>query len=411
MQQKPPYSDIVDINMFVRGAPGELVVIKGTDPIIGHWEHRAFIPHPLTNTMPPLTGRTIIAVGNARAALAALDSTARQLPNPMLLRLPTLRLEAQTTSSLEGTYAPLAEVLVADEDSPATPELSEILNYVRAANHGFASISEGRPITAGLLEDLQGLLMRNSALGEDSGQLRTTQVVIGRRAEVPASAPAVQRSRFVPPPPGSDLASGVQQLVDWMRSDHKDGIDPVVAAAMAHYQFETLHPFRDGNGRIGRLLIVLYLQSVGVLTEPTLTVSPWFESRRSEYFSHLLAVSTQNNWDDYIHFFANGLRHSADSTLNEILELSQVQADLKNVIRSSPLRADSAHALVDIAVAQPNFTVRMVEEQLGISYTRANTLVQQLVGLGVLAVVDPNVYKRRYYAPRVIEALTSRPTP
>lgn len=396
--------------MFAKDAPGELVVIRGSDPRRGDWEHRAFIPEPLGSSMPPLTAPSVIAVSNARAALAALDSTARQLPNPTLLRLPTLQREAQSTSALEGTYAPLAEVLVADEDKPATPELTEIFNYVRAASHGFDWVSEGRPVSVALLMELQGLLMRGTPLEKEAGRLRATQVVIGRRAEAPPTAFPVQQARFVPPPPGSDLQAGLQQLVDWMRADHRARIDPVVAAAMSHYEFETLHPFRDGNGRIGRLLIVLYLQAVGVLSEPTLTVSPWFESRRGEYYDNLLGVSTRNRWDDYIQFFALGLQQAAESTRDEMIALSQVQLELKESIRQSSLRADNAHALVDLAVANPSFTVRKVEAELGVSYGRANKLVQQLVQLGVLDVVDANAYKRRFFAPRVWDVLTRRST-
>ena len=140
--------------------------------------------------MPALEPRTFMVVADARAALAALDNTARQLPNPTLLRLPTLRREAQSTSALEGTYAPLADVLIADEEEPQTAELVEILNYVRAANHGFAWVSEGRPFAMGLLDDLQGLLMRGTPLAAESGRRRDRQVVIGRRTDVdPAGFP------------------------------------------------------------------------------------------------------------------------------------------------------------------------------------------------------------------------------
>lgn len=193
-----------------------------------------------------------------------------------------------------------------------------------------------------------------------------------------------------------------------MRVDRRDQIDPVVAAAMSHYEFEALHPFRDGNGRIGRLMIVLYLQAVGVLSEPTLTVSPWFEARRGEYYDHLLGISTHGAWDDYLRFFALGLQQAAENTRKEMVALSGVQGELKETIRRSTLRADSAHALVDLAVANPSFTVRKVEADLGVSYGRANKLVGQLVELGVLDVVDADAYKRRFFAPRVIAVLTAR---
>lgn len=349
-----------------------------------------------------------MAMADARAALAALDNTARQLPNPRLLRLPTLRREAQSTSALEGTYAPLADVLIADEEEPASADMQEILNYVSAANLAFAWVSEGRPLTSSFISDLQGLLMEGTPLAAESGRTRETQVVIGRR---PGSDPAgfpVHSARFVPTPPGDRLDQGLRELVDWMQADHSTSIDAVIAAAMSHYQFETLHPYRDGNGRIGRLLIVLHLQVAGILSEPTLTVSPWFEARREDYYDRLNAVSTDGDWDSFIRFFATGLAESATGTRREMLALLAVQQELKDIVRASPLRAENAQTLVDLAIANPSFTVRKVESDLGVSYGRANKLVGQLVDLGILRVVDADAYKRRFFAPRVLEVLTQR---
>jgi Fic family protein len=250
--------------------------------------------------------------------------------------------------------------------------------------------------------------MRGTPLAPVSGRLRDTQVVIGRRVDADPWAHPVHNARFVPSPNGVELESGVGALVAWLREDHRGRIDPVVAAAMSHYQFETLHPFHDGNGRIGRLLIVLHLVAAGVLSEPTLTVSPWFEARRGDYYDRLLAVSTAGDWDAFVAFFAEGLRQAADNTHQEMRELVAVQSELKAIVRASALRADSAHALVDLAIANPSFTVRKVEADLDISYGRANKLVGQLCDLGVLQVVEPHAYKRRFFAPRVLEVLTTR---
>lgn len=358
---------------------------------------------------PLLASATYRIVAEARASLAALDSTARQLPNPTLLRMPTLRREAQSTSALEGTYAPLATVLVADEEDPPSADLVEILNYVRAADFGFAWFSDERPFSSSFLADLQGLLMHGTPLEKVSGRLRDTQVVIGRWEDHDPPGLRVVNSRFVPAPPGDELESGVTALVDWLRVDHRPSIDPVVSAALSHYQFETLHPFADGNGRIGRLLIVLHLLHTGVLSEPTLTVSPWFEARRSEYYERLHRVSTQADWDGFIAFFAEGLRQAADSTHGEMRDLVAVQSELKAQVRASKLRSDNAHALVDIAVANPSFTVRRVETELRISYGRANKLIADLMELGILDVVNAQAYKRRFFAPRVLDVLTKGP--
>jgi Fic family protein len=387
--------------MFLNSPTGRLTAIHGHDALYGEWSDHAFVPHPLPRDTPSLDVRTFNAVSEARAALASLDSTARQLPNPALLRLPTLRLEAQSTSALEGTYAPLREVLVADEEQPPTLALREILNYVAAAEHAFAWVVDGRPLTMGLACELHRILVRGTpAETQDAGRVREIQVVIGADPSAP-----IDRARFVPRPPGPELVQQLRDNLDWMSADHGGDIDPAVAAALAHYQFETLHPFNDGNGRIGRLLIVLHLLRTGVLTEPTLTVSPWFEARRGEYYDHLLAISARGDWDPWVRFFAEGLAASAESTETQMRALVGVWDGLKETIRHSGLRADSAYALVEFAVANPSFTVRNVQEGLRLSYGRANTLVGQLEDLSVLAQQGDASYNRRYYAPAVLDVL------
>lgn len=395
----------MDLAVFGNRAPGRLVSIRGSSPR-GDWEHKAFVPDPLGDHGPELTGATYRAVADARAALAALDNTARHLPDPTLFRLPALRQEAQSTSALEGTYAPLVAVLEADEDSPGSVDMIEILNYVRMASHGFDWVGDDRPLTMSVLTDLQEILMNGTELESSSGRLRDIQVVIGVREGAELIAPAIHAARFVPPPPGDELEAGLRALADWINIDHRADIDPVVAAAMAHYQFEALHPFRDGNRRVGRFLIVLHLMRQHVLIEPTLTVSPWFEARRADYYDHLLGVSTSGDWDGFISFFAKGLRAAADLTRRQLLALSKVQDELRERVRQSRLRAETAVALVDFAVSRPSFTVRQVSYGLGVSYARANELVGQLVDIGVLDVVDPNAYNRRFFAPSVIEVLT-----
>lgn len=392
--------------MFLSDAPGTLVPITGTDPALGPWEHRAFIPDPLGDATPPLSTQSNIAIANARAALAALDSTARQLPNPTLLRLPTLRREAQSTSELEGTYAPLADVLTADEENPGTTQLVEILNYVRMAGYGFDRVVAGHPLSLSFLSELQGILMKGTELQDVSGRLRDGQVVVGRQDGADPFDFPVIAARFVPPPADFRLETGVRDLTDWIRIDRRDRMDPVVSAALAHYQFETLHPYRDGNGRLGRFLIVAQLLAQGVLTEPTLSVSGWFEQRRRRYYDALLGVSTRGDWDTWVGFFASGLTEAAQETRHQMTALVAVQSELKERVRASALRADTAHNLVDLAVANPSFTVRRVQSELGVTYGRANKLVGQLVDLGILRVVDPDAYKRRFVAPQVLSVLT-----
>lgn len=166
--------------MFGDGKTGELVPISGTDPVRGSWQHRAFLPYPLPGQSPDLTGATYRIVANARAALAALDSTARQLPNPRLLRRPTLRHEAQSTSALEGTYEPLERVLVAADD-PAEPRMREVINYELMAEHAFLAVETDRPVSVPMLCELQETLVTGTPHERPtSGRVRSTQVVVGR---------------------------------------------------------------------------------------------------------------------------------------------------------------------------------------------------------------------------------------
>ena len=159
-------------------------------------------------------------------------------------------------------------------------------------------------------------------------------------------------------------------------------------------------------------MIVLHLLQRAVLIEPTLAVSPWFEARRTEYYDRLFAVSTVGDWNAYVHFFARGLAASATETHERMLALVEVQARLKDRVRESALRADTAHLLVDFAVSRVSFTVRAVERSLPIAYARANTLVRQLVELGILAPLpDLSASTRRFYAPDAYDVLVRPPGP
>lgn len=319
-----------------------------------------------------------------------------------------MRAEAQSTSALEGTYAPLAEVLTADEERPQSTDMQEVLNYVLMAERAFDWIESGHPLTVNMLEELQRILVhKTKGEGQSSGKVRDHQVVIGQRKGAGPGALPVHAARFVPSPPGLDLQANLRDLLDWMANKEVGReIDPVVTAALAHYQFETLHPFHDGNGRIGRMLIVVNLHEQGVLLEPTLTVSPWFEARRTEYYDHLFAVSTEAAWDPYVQFFAKGLGASAQRTHDRMITLVEIQAEMKERVRKSTLRADTAHALVDFSVSNVSFTVRAVEKELKISYGRANSLVSQLVQLEVIAPLPTGSGgARRFYAPQVYNVL------
>jgi Fic family protein len=204
------------------------------------------------------------------------------------------------------------------------------------------------------------------------------------------------------------LEARLRDLVTWMQSDHSTRIDPVVTAAMAHYEFEALHPFHDGNGRLGRLLIVLQLYASSVLTEPTLSVSPWFEARRGEYHDALLAVSTDGDWSTWVEFFSRGLAESADAARTRMLALAAVQSELKERLQPTRIRTANARVLIDFAVGHPTFTVAQAAKAMNMGSPGAKKLIDSLVANDLLAPYGDRVYSRQFHAPRVMEVLLAR---
>ena len=396
----------MDVELFQEDAFGDLAPVSGSTPAGVPWQHVAFLPRPLGLESPQLDAASYRRVAEARASLAALDATASRLLNPRMFRTASLRLEAQATAALEGTYVPLERVLAADDDDTSDPDLLEVLNYLAVARQAFSWSEQGRGWGVRDLSELQALLVRGTATEREySGQVRPIQVVIGRRESASPGELPIKAARYVPPPPGPDLEARLRDVSDWMQADHSEAIDPIVAAAMGHYAFEAAHPFHDGNGRIGRLLIVMQLLASRTLTEPTLTVSPWFEARRTEYYDALFGVSARSDWSTWVSFFARGLGESADATRARMLALVSVQADLKERLQSTPIRTANARILIDYAVGHATFTVGQAAAALGMSHAGAKKLIDSMVTHGLLAPWGKRNYNRQFHAPEVMRTL------
>jgi Fic family protein len=395
----------VDVARFRNSPVGSLIPIRGTDGRSGReYDHSAFLPDAL-DAEPALTSETWRAVSRANRALGRLHQAGRQVPAPALLRRPTLRREAQSTSALEGTFAPLEDVLAAGAESAdpaASADLLEVLNYVYAAEDAFEWLSEGRPLTVSLLEDLQGRLVAGT--GADTGQaghVRAIQVAIG------SPDGGIESARFVPPPPGPALEAGLRDLLTWITEDEPR--DAVVAAAQAHYQFETLHPFNDGNGRIGRLLVVLQLLHDDVLDEPLLSISPWFEQRRREYQDHLLEVSRTGDWDAWVRFFARGLEASATDTAHRVDALLRLQEQYLSLVRASATQG-VVRDIAESLIAYPYLDVPATVRRTGRTSQAILTAMNKLLELGVLAERPPAGRRRRFVALDVVRVLSAPPT-
>ena len=372
-------------SIFQEQAPGFLTCLRGEYPTrfgpVSYQTH-CFTPYPLKD-YPPMSTRMTACINRASMSLARLDELGRNLPNPDLLRRPIARREAQSTSALEGTYERLETVLAedyaaGDSKGAMTDSMHEVLNYVDAADFGIERIREGWPITMELVRQLQQMLV--SGTRSDCGQagtIRTSQVFIGS----PTSR--IEDARIVPMQPGWDLEIAVQAALDWWSSRTEPGL-AVLDAALFHYQFETLHPFTDGNGRIGRLLILLQLLSRGLLSQPLLSLSPWFEQRRSDYQDCLLSVSTRADWESWVLFFSQGLEESCEDALLRAKRLLHIQEQYRRIVAEHRL-GGSTLAIADLLVGSPVLTPARAARAAGKSLSSARYALEHLRELGIVS--------------------------
>lgn len=379
---------------------GRLVPITVPDPITREaLPGSAYLPDPLPREVT-LSTETWTAVNRATAALARLDGAAGQIPNPELLRQPATRREAQSTSALEGTYAPLSDVLAADEEQKdLSAALREVLNFEQIAEAAF-SWPDDRRITVTMINELQHRLVRGTATEySDAGDIRDRLVVIGARGR------GLEDVRFIPPPPGDQLRAGVEQLLDWINDPPP--VPTVVRAALAHYQFETLHPYSDGNGRIGRLLVIVDLLRGELIREPLLVVSPWFEARRAQYQDELLELSCTGDWNRWVGFFAEGVADSADRSRTKVEALIDLQDRLRDRVREAGRRGAAEHLAADL-VGIPFVSRPMVARRYELSNQGAGNAIDVLEELGMLQRTGRRVNgAEEFVAPEVVALISA----
>jgi Fic family protein len=398
----PALEGPVDVERFQGSPVGHLTPIDGHDAYLDQdYSHYAFVPDPLPSVLD-LQQDTYNAVTKATLALGRLDFAVRRLPDPRMLVGPVLRREAQSTSELEGTFTTLDEVLAADfiEASRQSAELREVMNYVAAAEKGFELIKT-LPICARVLCELQRILVRGTrAEMYDSGQLRHRQVFIGEREL------GIENSRFVPVPPGELLKNGVSDWEKWINK-HDDEIPLVVKAAIGHYQFETLHPFSDGNGRLGRLAVVLQLMEADTLAYPVLNLSPWLKVRKDEYKALLQDVSATGNYDAWVRFFATAIEAQAADMVQRVEELLTVREELLQIVRDNRRYGFIVEIIEDL-IGYPSLTPSSVAKRHQVQYKTANDAFAKLEQMGILRESSGVRYGRIFICPRV-RRIVSRP--
>ena len=377
---------------------GHLLPIHGHDARHGDFAHFAYLAAPLPQDVF-LSSAAWTGVTEAAASLAKLDQACQQLPDPRLLIRPSLWREALDTSALEGTVGVLQELLEARLLGTRflSPETVEIKAYERVALEAFSMIRE-RPITVSLLCDLQAELFSDSPEPpRDLGRVRQETVWIG---DPHAS---IEESRFVPAPGDDRLRAGIDTWEQWVSAEHRH-LPPVLKAALAHYQFETLHPFHDGNGRIGRLVIALQLLSAGALREPAITVSPWFLKRRNEYQDHLLNVSRTGDWNPWVEFFSQAVCEQCESLIRGA---DSMVAWLNESRRKVYERrwSGAIHQLLEDLIEWPVTTVADTATRYNVSTMNATRMINHLVDIGVLEELTGKNYGRVFGASEVIRTV------
>jgi len=365
-------------------------------------KYHAFVPNPLPPQLRYERPHLLKTLAHAERTIGALQAVGDLIPNPDLMIVPSIRLEAVTSSRIEGTQASLSELFyfeAADnytDRAKVRDDVLEVHNYVQALNHGIALLDQ-LPLSLRLLQEVHRVLMRGvrgSTSDKTPGEFRRSQNWIG--GTMPNDA------IYVPPP----AATMLELLAQWENFIHADtDFPPLIQTALLHYQFEAIHPFLDGNGRVGRLMIMLFLMHKQILTRPLLYISPYFERYRDRYYDCLLNVSRHGDWEAWIEFFLLAVveqgEHASRSAKRIYDERERLRLDLQTQRASA-----SALMLLDLVFKNPYVTARSVVDALGITMPTAQKAIDRLQAMGLLEEITRRERNRVYVAARLFEILT-----
>jgi Fic family protein len=388
----------LDIDRLGRSPVGELVPVQGSDARHGEFAYFAFLPAPLPDDLS-LESKTWAEVANASMALGRLDQVCAQLPDPGLLIRPALFREALDTSALEGTVGVLRELLEAQLPSAQflSPETIEIKAYVDVATSAFDMIKD-RPVSISFISELQSRLFRDLPnKPADPGQLRKGIVWIG-----PQDRP-IEEARFVPPPADDRLRAGLESWEKWVQADHAH-LAPVLRVALAHYQFEALHPYNDGNGRLGRLIVVLQLLHAGAIRQPAITLSPWLLRHRQEYQEHLLAVSCTGDWNPWVCFLCQAISAQSGSLIKGAQDLLNWLTQSRAIVDEKRWTG-TIHKVLSDLVEWPVTTVSNTASRYQVSPMHATRMINRLTEVGILRELTGKSYGRTFGATEVMEVV------
>ena len=339
---------------------------------------RAFVPRPLP-PRPPVTldGARQQELEAATLALGRLDAVSTLLPDDTLFLYSYVRKEALLSSQIEGTQSSLSDLLLFElEEAPGVPvdDVVEVSNYVAALDHGLRRLRGGFPLSNRLLREIHGVLLsRGRGSDKAPGEFRRSQNWLG------GSRPG--NAVFVPPPHGA-VPDCMAALERFLHADD-DGLPVVIRAGLAHVQFETIHPFLDGNGRVGRLLVTLLLHHAGILREPLLYLSLFFKQRRTAYYDLLDDVRRTGDWESWLAFFVEGVRTTAESAVAAARRLTDLFASDRAALQRAGRRAGSALRVHDALRARPILSLSGVREQTTLSFPTASAAMRLLVEQGI----------------------------
>ena len=358
-------------------------------------DYWAFVPPPLPPSLP-LTHGLVQLLSEADRSVGELAGAGASLPDTHLLVGPLLRREAVLSSRIEGTLASLTDLVLFEADAPSTaPDAGEVLNYVRALEMS-TSPGHALPLSLRLIRDLHCTLM-TGVRGElaTPGEFRRSQNWIG------SPGCALNEATYVPPPV-EEMPACLHDLEGYLHAEPT--LPPLIRIGLVHQQFEAIHPFLDGNGRVGRLLVSLLLQEWGVLPRPLLVLSAYFESNRDEYYERLLAVSTGGDGEGWLGFFLRGVASESRDVVaraRRLTELRQAYRDRLQVSRSPAL----VLKLVDALFERPAIRVTDAKGVLGVTYRAASLNVQKLVDAGIVREATGRDRNRVFIASEILSLL------
>lgn len=355
----------------------------------GDMAYQSFVPTPLPPSPPiEMTEDMINLLIRANAQLAVLESVATHIPNVNLFISMYVRKEALMSSQIEGTQATLEDVLDPMIESNTNRNVADVVNYIKATEFAIKRLKE-LPLCNRLLKETHAVLMEGVRGQEKNpGEFRYSQNWIGGQGST------LRNARYIPPSP-DDMAEAMSDLEKYINAD--DSLDTLIRAALIHYQFETIHPFLDGNGRVGRLLITLFLMEKKVLSTPALYISYFLKKNRVEYYDRMTEVRSKGNYEQWVMFFLQALIESAEDATSTIDELTALHNRNIAVISKMGRSAKNAMLVFDYLETNPIIEIGKTAESLGMAFNTVSGAVNRLVNAGILK-QSANVSKNRTFA-------------